>query len=98
MEGLTDTHIVQYLIVPNKPLEWTGLLKVSCSGIQSLPATQGQRSAAPSTGLSHPCTRLGSALAVNNVTMLLTIYLQSLKLQETHGKHKDSFLGLPNWT
>jgi hypothetical protein len=26
------------------PLEWTGLRKVSCSGIQSLPATQGQRS------------------------------------------------------
>jgi hypothetical protein len=27
----------------NQPLEWTGLLKASCSGIQSLPATQGQR-------------------------------------------------------
>ena len=30
---------------PDKPLEWTGLLKVSCSGIQALPATQVQRSA-----------------------------------------------------
>ena len=28
---------------PNQPLKWTGLLKASCSGIQFLPATQGQR-------------------------------------------------------
>jgi hypothetical protein len=81
----------------NQPLEWTGHQKELAATSFFLPATQGQRSAAPSTGLSHPCTRLGSALVVNNVTILSTIYLQSLKLQETHGKYKDSFLDLPNW-
>ena len=35
---------------PNKPLEWTGLLKVSSFGIQSLPATQGQRYANGNAG------------------------------------------------
>jgi hypothetical protein len=43
MEGLTDTNIVQYLIVPNKPLEWIGCRRVCFDSDCTLPATQGQR-------------------------------------------------------
>jgi len=43
MEGLTDAHNDQYLIVPNKPLEWTGLPKLSVLRHRFMPATQGQR-------------------------------------------------------
>jgi len=36
MEGLTDAHNDQYLIVPNKPLEWTGHHQLSATQPQVL--------------------------------------------------------------